>query len=160
MVASTNAINLIKDSESVSLTPYNCPAGHATIGYGHLLHRGPVTASEEGVAWTIEKANEALQQDISLIEKELSRKLKVPVNQNQFDALVSWTFNLGIGKLVEGKCSWLRELNKGNYTSVPELLKRWNKAMVNGMLVELPGLTKRRSLEARLFEKLYPGDDV
>jgi lysozyme len=160
MIASTNAINLIKDSESVSLVPYNCPAGHATIGYGHLLHRGPVTADDERVTWSLEHAENVLKLDITVIERELNKKIKVPVNQNQFDALVSWTFNLGIGRLVENKCSWLMELNKENYSAVPELLKRWNKATVNGVMVELPGLTKRRVKEAELFSKPYPGDNV
>jgi len=160
MIASTNAISLIKDSESVSLVPYNCPAGHATIGYGHLLHRRPVTSDDERITWSLEHADNVLKLDITVIERELNKKIKVPVNQNQFDAIVSWTFNLGIGRLVEGKCSWLRELNRGNYSAVPELLKRWNKATMNGVLTELPGLTKRRAEEAKLFAKPYPEEIV
>jgi lysozyme len=156
MIASSNATKLIQDSESLSLVPYTCPAGHATIGWGHLMHKGPVTEEDKKIVWTIDRANTTLTIDITYSARAVERAVKVPLNQNQFDALVDWTFNIGAGYLNEKECSWLRELNNGNYPVVPELLKRWKKGMQNGVRVELPGLVIRRKKEADLFSKPYP----
>lgn len=160
MIVSSNCTRLIQDSESLSLVPYNCPAGHATIGWGHLMHMGPVTEEDKKIVWTIERANDQLKVDTTFFERAVESAVRVPLNQNQFDALVDWTFNLGIGYLNEKECSWLRELNRGNYPAVPELLKRWNKGMQHGVKVELPGLVTRRQKEAELFSKSYPEEIV
>jgi lysozyme len=156
MIASSNAENLAKESENLSLEPYNCPSGHATIGFGHLMHLGPVTKEEKAIRWTLEKANSQFSTDMAVAAKAVERAVRVPLNQNQFDALVDWTFNLGETRLTEKECSWLRELNRGNYPAVPELLKRWNKGEVKGVLVVMPGLVTRRQKEADLFSKPYP----
>jgi lysozyme len=156
MIASSNATKLIQDSESLSLVPYTCPAGHATIGWGHLMHKGPVTDEDKKTVWTIEHANTILALDVSFYAKAVERAVRMPLNQNQFDALVDWTFNMGTGRLNEKTCTWLRKLNEGNYAAVPGELKRWNKGIINGVLTELPGLTLRRKKEAELFAKPYP----
>jgi lysozyme len=160
MIASSNAENLIKDSESLSLVPYNCPAGHATIGWGHLIHNGLMTEEDKKIVWTIDRANTTLTVDITYAARAVERAVRVPLNQNQFDALVSWTFNMGIGRLNEKTCMWLRKLNAGNYSAVPAELRRWNKGIMHGVMVELPGLTARRKKEAELFAKLYPEEIV
>jgi len=156
MIASPNAEKLIKDSESLSLVPYDCPAGHATIGWGHLMHKGPVTEADKKIAWTIDRANTTLALDIMFVAREVERAVRVPLNQNQFDALVSWTFNMGVGRLNEKTCTWLRKINEGNYAAVPGELRRWNKGIINGKLMEMTGLTTRRGKEAELFSEPYP----
>lgn len=155
MVPSRAAFDLIMEFESISLTAYNCPAGHATIGYGHKLHNGPVTFEDQKIEWTVDRAREELEKDVAAVAKAVSMKVRVQLNQNQFDSLVSWAFNLGIGKLNEGTCTWLRELNKGNYKAVPPEIERWKFA--GGK--ELPGLARRRKREAELFEKPYPSEE-
>ena len=86
-----------------------------------------------------------LAEDLVEFEEYVDTLVKVPLTQNQFDALVSWTFNLGSGNLQES--TMLRKLNYGDYESVPDEMRRWNKA--GGEVLE--GLTRRREAEALLF---------
>ena len=79
-------------------------------------------------------------------EGDVLRLVNVPLSQNQFDSLVSWTFNLGAGNLQSS--TLLKVLNQRKYDEVPEQIKRWNKA--NGKVLE--GLTRRREAEALLFK--------
>jgi lysozyme len=152
MIVSLAAIELTKRHEGFSPVVYNCPGGHATIGYGHKIHDGPFTKQDERLQWSQEHAEIVLRCDMTIAEQAVNLKVRVPLNQNQFDSLVCWTYNMGIGRLREADCTWLRELNKGNYSVVPEQLKRWTK--VGGK--ELPGLVTRRNDEANLFLKPYP----
>jgi lysozyme len=154
MIASMNAYDLISRFEGFYPMVYNCPAGHATIGIGHKLHNGPMTDNDKKLVWTKSQADAQLKHDTIIVEQALNKAIKVSVNQNQFDALVSWTFNLGIGWL--GKCSWMRKLNEEKYSEVPALLMLFDNAIVNGIKTKLPGLTKRRLAEAELFSKPYP----
>lgn len=158
MIASKTAHDLIKTFEGFSPNAYTCPAGHATIGYGHKLHDGPVNEDDKELYWTPKHAEIVLMRDTAIAEQALNRAIRVPVNQNQFDALVSWTYNFGVGRLKESTCTWLRELNAGNYSAVAPQILRWNRATVNGKPVEVPGLTSRRKKEAELFDKPYPND--
>lgn len=139
MKTSPKGISLIKEFEGLSLDAYLCSAGVMTIGYGHT---GGV---QKGDRITEKKAEELLQDDLKKFENGVLRLVRVPLNQNQFDALVSFAFNLGVGNL--GKSTLLRKLNGGDFAGAATEFVRWNKA--GGR--ELAGLTRRRNAEAELF---------
>ncbi len=149
MRTSDAGFNLIAEFEGFSPIPYNDPVGHCTIGIGHLLHGGNCTSSDMRRSGTLtyEGAVLLLQEDVRRYEEAVNRFITVQLNQNQFDALVSFTFNLGIRALER---STLRTvLNWGRYDEVPEQLARWNKA--GNPPVVLAGLTRRRAAEAALW---------
>ena len=140
MQASQECKTLIKRFEGCRLTAYQCSAGKFTIGYGH-------TGADVSKGMTIsqKQADELFEQDLVKFEQYVSKLVKVSLNQNQFDALVSWTYNLGPGNL--GSSALLKELNAGNYDKVPVQMNRW----VFSGKVKLPGLIERRAIEAELF---------
>lgn len=144
---STKGAKFIGNFEGFVDHPYNDPVGHATIGYGHLLHRGNVTAHDRQTWGTItrERGLRLLRQDAERFEEAVRDLVKVPLNQHEFDALVSWTFNLGEGSLAES--TMLKRLNANQRQAVPTEMMRWTKA--DGR--ELPGLVRRRKAEGRLF---------
>jgi lysozyme len=138
--------------------PYNDPVGFATIGFGHLLHRSPVTAADNAKWGTIslERGYALLQADASLASASVRRHVKARINQHQHDALVSFVFNVGIGAFESS--TLLSELNKHKGTrkgivgskAFAELhyqLMRWTRA--GGHV--LPGLLARRRAEYALF---------
>ena len=141
MKTSNNGINLIKQFEGCALTAYKCPAGVWTIGYGHTKN------VKQGMKITNEHATNLLKDDLKTYEGYVNKYVKVKLNQNQFDALVSFTFNCGGGALKSS--TLLKKLNKGDYTSAANELLRWNKA--SGKI--LAGLTRRRKAEKALFLK-------
>ncbi len=152
---SQQGIDLIKSFEGFRDKMYNDPAGHCTIGYGTLLHKGNCDgrSSEQpyvnGV--TAEKATQLLKQEAETFQKVINDSVTVSLNQNQNDALVSFVYNIGAAAF--GKSTLLRLLNQGDYRSAPTEMKKWTKARVNGNLVDLPGLVKRRNAEAELFQR-------
>ena len=131
-----------KDGNAVS---YRCAANKATIGYGSLklIDGSPVT---DNISITMQEAEDLLAHELVEYEGYTNDLVKVPLKQNEFDALVSWVFNLGPSNLKSS--TMLKVLNAGKYQEVPEQIKRWNK--VNGKVNE--GLVKRRKSEALLFE--------
>jgi GH24 family phage-related lysozyme (muramidase) len=141
-------LRFISRHEGMRLQLYNDPAGNATIGVGHLVHLGPINGSEpiefrNGI--TEARALKLLRQDADKAVQAVKRYITVPLTQAQFDALVSFTFNLGVGTL-EG--SALRaKLNAGDYSSVPQQLNLY----VNANGKPLPGLIRRRQEEGELF---------
>ena len=140
MEISKNGLELIKHFEGCELEAYECAAGVVTIGYGHTK------TAEEGMVISQSRADELLEGDIQEFEDYVRYAVEVELNQNQFDALVSWTFNLGNGNLRSS--TMLRVLNEYKYEEVPAQMKRWNKA--GGKVLE--GLIRRREAEANLFE--------
>jgi len=140
MEISQEGIALIKRFEGCELKAYLCSAGVPTIGFG----------STRGVSMdmeiTQERAEALLLEDISDFEEEVNKCVKVPLTQNQFDALVAWTFNLGGTNLRNS--TMLKVLNEGEYEKVPSEMKRWNKAA--GKTLE--GLIRRREAESLLFK--------
>lgn len=140
MKTSKNGIELIKQFEGLRLNSYQCSAGKWTIGYGHC-------SKDVKPGMTINKvqAEEMLVHDLEIYEKAVNRNIKVELNQNQFDALVSWTYNLGETNLRNS--TLLKTLNSGDFSDVEFQIKRWNKCA--GRI--LPGLVHRRELEAFLF---------
>ena len=139
MKISDKGINLIKEFEGLELISYLCPAKVWTIGYGHTK------GVQEGMEWTEEQAEESLKEEVISYCRYVEELVKVPLNQNQFDALTSWTYNLGPTNLKSS--TMLKVLNDGNYDEVPEQIKKWNKA--GGQV--LNGLIKRRDAEVELF---------
>ena len=140
MKISQEGIALIKHYEGCKLESYQCSAGVWTIGYGSTKN------IKEGMSIDAEKAEQLLVKDLAIFEKEVKNLVSVPLEQNQYDAIVSWTFNLGSSNLKAS--TMLKVLNNGVYEAVPEQLKRWNK--VKGVVND--GLVKRRKSEALLFE--------
>lgn len=144
MRISKRGIDLIKHFESLRLTAYYCDAGKPTIGYGSTLgithedvkNRKTITESQ---------AEALLTKDLARFEDVVNRNVKVKLTQNQFDALVSFAFNVGGGNFTSS--TLLKELNKGNYKEVPNQLLRWDKS--KGKV--LAGLTRRRKAEAYLW---------
>jgi len=124
------------------------PARNATIGFGHMVHAGPITGKEpQEFQRGITKARglELLRADAGVSANAVKTAVTVPLTQPQFDALVSFTYNLGAGNLQQS--TLLKKLNRGQYAAVPQELKKWVKA--NG--ATLPGLVKRRAAEGVLF---------
>jgi len=143
--ASDNGVLLVRDSEGFRSDPYEDTSGHCTVGYGHLLHRGKCTPADKGVSRA--EAEALLRRDLVAAESAVNELVKVPLNQNRFDALVSFTFNLGRQNLAES--TLLRELNAGHYDKVPSELARWIHS--NGKVVD--GLVRRRKKEGELFNR-------
>jgi lysozyme len=139
MKTSTKGINLIKKYESCYLKAYLCPAKIPTIGFGHT------NGVKLGMSITKVRAEELLKQDLEYFETSISALVKVPLTQNQFDALVSFVFNIGVNAFR--KSTILRLINLKQYASASLEFIRWNKAAGK----ELLGLTRRRKEELQLF---------
>ncbi len=139
MNISAEGIALIKKFEGCELEAYKCSAGVWTIGYGHTKD------VVEGMTITQEQAEEMLVEELHEYEKYVNESATVALSQNQFDALVSWVYNLGPANLKAS--TMLKVLNSGKYEDVPAQIKRWNKA--GGKVLE--GLVRRRAAEACLF---------
>lgn len=158
---SSEGINLIKKFEGLHtvtddgmVVPYRCPANILTIGYGHTK------GVKRNMKITKAEAEDLLRQDLKVFEAEVKNLVNVPLTQYQFDALVSFVFNLGAANFASS--TLLKRLNAGQYEDVPAQLMRWNKARVNGKLQPLTGLTRRRSAEAAVFtlDSQLPSDDA
>lgn len=147
MTISEHGLSLIKKFEGFKVTAYLCPAGIPTIGYGHT--GSDVTKSDVGVKTISEKeASDLLRQDVKKAEDAVNRKVLVPISQNQYDALISFTYNLGESNLASS--TLLRLLNQGDYEGAQKEFVKWNKAGGKPLL----GLTKRREAEAALFAEV------
>lgn len=140
MQISKAGLDLIKQFEGLYLKAYRCPAGVPTIGYGHTA------GVAMGQTITQQQADDYLRRDVRQFERAVERLVKVPLTQGQFDALVSFAFNLGEGALAQS--TLLRLLNAGDYAGAAAQFDRWNKA--GGRV--LPGLVRRRAAERALFE--------
>jgi len=141
MHLSETGLNLVKQFEGLRLNTYNDSAGLPTIGYGHLLKTGE--SFSDGI--TEAYASVLLHNDLETAEMAVNRLVKVPLTQNQFDALVDFTFNLGPGALAGS--TLLRLLNSGDFAAAAAQFERW----VHAGGVPLPGLIRRRRAEAELF---------
>tara|TARA_A100001011_G_scaffold22928_1_gene22927 strand:- start:676 stop:1107 length:432 start_codon:yes stop_codon:yes gene_type:complete len=131
---------LIKKFEGCELEAYQCSAGVWTIGYGHTKGVAP------GDSVSQEEAEQMLVDELHEYESYINEYVTVALSQNQFDALVSWVYNLGPANLKAS--TMLKVLNSGEYEDVPAQMKRWNKA--GGKVLE--GLIRRREAEACLYQ--------
>lgn len=118
--------------------------GVLTIGYGHTG-----TDVKPGMKITRQQADELFRQDIAVAENIVASAVNVPLNDNQFGALVSFAFNVGGGAFRSS--TLLRKLNAGDYASVPTELARWNKTTIAGKKVQSEGLVNRRAAEIGLW---------
>ncbi|MAW81122.1 MAG: hypothetical protein CMI63_12865 [Parvularcula sp.] len=144
MRTSENGVELIKRFEGLELEAYQDIAGIWTIGYGHT---GPDV--EPGMKISEREAEEMLRRDLKPREQAVESAVKVPLNQNEFDALVSFVYNVG-ASAFRGSTA-LKRLNKGDRAGAADALTWWNKATVGGVLREVMGLTRRRAAEKALF---------
>jgi lysozyme len=154
MQMSENGLELLKQWEGFELNVYKDSAGLATIGVGHLITKSEQSSGNIVIAGapvqyanglTDQEALDLLSQDVQPAEQTVNNGVKVPLDQNQFDALVSFTFNVGGGAFTSS--TLLKVLNQSQYDQVPDQLRRWNKA--GGKVVQ--GLVNRRENEVDLW---------
>jgi lysozyme len=145
MKISKVGLELIKSFEGCRLHAYHDVVNVLTIGYGS-------TGShvKEGMTITQKEAEALLLKDLSRFEAGVDKAVTVELNQNQFDALVSFSFNLGLGNL--GKSTLLKLVNQKRFHEAAGEFHKWNKA--GGHV--LTGLTRRREAERDLFLKVVP----
>ena len=136
-----NGIDLIKRFEGFSSTVYICPAGYPTIGFGHLVKEPE--KYQQGI--TEAEAEELLRRDVHAAENAVLRLIDVPLTDGQYDALVSFTFNLGAGALQ--RSTLRRKVNRQAHSEVPEQFMRW--VWAGGR--KLDGLIRRREREALIY---------
>jgi lysozyme len=154
MKTSPNGIALIQKYEGCKLKPYLCPAKKWTVGYGHVLGNGATLAEADNRTFTQGEVDALLRSDLARFEQGVRRLCAVPLSQSQSDALISWSYNLGLGTLQR---STMRQkiLRQDGEAASKELLK-YDK--VGGKAVK--GLTRRRQAEYRLFTQIDPITDT
>lgn len=154
MQTSENGLELLKQWEGFKLNVYKDSAGLPTIGVGHLLIKSELSSGKIVInglpikyanGLTEQQALDLLSQDVKPAEQTVNTNVKVPLNQNQFDALVSFTFNVGGGAFKSS--TLLKVLNQKQYDGVPTQLLRWTRAA--GQVVQ--GLVNRRQNEIKLW---------
>lgn len=147
MYISKQGLELIKKFEGLRLKAYKCPSGIWTIGYGHTKGVYP------GMTITEELADKFLVDDIWYFERDVESLVKVPLTQGQFDALVSFAFNVGSDidddDIPEGlgDSTLLKKLNSGDYAGAADEFPKW----VYSRGKKLKGLVRRRAAERELF---------
>lgn len=156
LTISQRGLDMIKGFEGSRALPYLDSAGIATIGVGHAIRHEGDYVRDLGIAHSLfPKALSDLEIENLLLEDlekfiiRVREMVKVPLTQNQFDALVSFDFNTG----ALGRSTLLKLLNKGAYHKAAGEFAKWNKETVNGQLVVSRGLTNRRAKEKEVFER-------
>lgn len=157
MKTSQAGLKFISVHEGIRLQPYKDPVGLWTIGIGHLItppenKTGLINIRGQYYKWRLGLSDKQvfwlLEQDVEKAEDVINTVVKAPLTQNQFDALVSFVFNVGGGAFINS--TLLKKLNAKNNT-VKQEFGKWVKGRVNGKMVALPGLVTRRKEEAKLF---------
>lgn len=141
MNISQKGLDLIKSFEGFSSTPYKDSGGKLSVGYGHLVR--PSENFDNGL--TEEQAQDLLAKDISYAESAVTQAVSVDLTQNEFDALISFTYNLGGKTLLNS--TLLKKLNNGDFSEAALEFLRWTH--VNGVVID--GLVRRRLAEKELF---------
>ncbi len=163
LVPSENCLSLITKFEGYRSDPYLCPAGYLTVGIGtRLSSEANVSAKVlEGLkkdfykkypnGVSLSEAKDLLLRHLTLVaEPAIKLHVKVKLSQNQFDALLSFIYNLGVDAFLTS--TLLKMINSGDLEGAALQFRLWNKATVNGRLVVEGGLTRRRTAEELLFE--------
>jgi lysozyme len=144
MITNAAGLSLIRQAEGLRLRAYLCPANVWTIGIGTTVYPDGRKV-RSGDKCTEQQADRYLAHDLQEFERAVAAMVTVPVTSNQFSALVSLAYNIGIGALK--KSTLLRLLNAGDYAGAANQFPRWNRG--GGRI--LPGLVKRRAAERALF---------
>ncbi len=139
-------LDLIKRFEGFSPTIYICPAGYPTIGYGHVVRDDERDRFANGI--DEQEAEDLLQRDVRWAEQGVLRLVNVPLTDGQFDALVSFTFNLGTGALQ--RSTLRRKVNREEHDQVPQEFMRW--VWAGGR--RLKGLILRRTAECICYTSM------
>ncbi len=145
MKTSPKGIELITTFEGFSASPYFCPAGIATIGYGSTKYADGRAVKMGDKPVTYFEAKELLEATLGEYEDVINTYVNVSLSQNQFDALVSFTYNVGIGNFK--KSTLLKKLNASLFDDAAKEFLKWDKS--KGFV--LAGLTKRRKTEMEVF---------
>ena len=145
MKTSSKGKAIIKQYEGFRAKPYLCPAGVPTIGYGATYYADGRKVTLRDAAISEADADKLLDKMLGKYEDAVNRYVQVPINQNQFDALVSFCYNLGQESLR--KSTLLKKVNSKDYNGAADQFLRWNRA--GGKV--LAGLTNRRTDERKLF---------
>lgn len=143
LCASQRALDLIARWEGLSLVPHTAPWGKPTIGIGHVLR--PDEAHLTRI--TRREAKALFVKDVAHFERLVRHSIKVRLTQEQFDALVSFTFNVGKNGLLDVA----RTVNRKDFAAVPRILEVWSNIQTPLGLITLPGLLNRRHSEGELF---------
>ena len=150
MKASKEVIKLIKHHEGVRAKPYKCPAGLWTVGVGHLIGDGKTLPASWNKTFTNEEIDGILAADLRRFELGIHKMLpNVPLRQHEFDSILSWCFNLGMGCFQAS--TFRQALLRGDKEAAMESLVKYCKARVNGKVTVLKGLQNRRLDERKLF---------
>ena len=147
MRMSAAGLDLLTEFEGLRLKAYLDPVGIWTVGYGHTSAAGEPFVMP-GLVITKDEAEEILKRDIRQYEEGVRKYVKVSLTQGQFDALVDFAYNAGVGALA--KSTLLKKVNAGKFDEVPAEFMKWTK----GGGRELPGLVRRRRAEVKLWRGL------
>ena len=145
MKASDKCLKMLAHHEGVRQKPYKCPAGLWTVGVGHLIGDGKSLPDSWNRTFSLEEVYAILAKDVERFERGVERYITIPLKQGEFDAIISFAFNLGLGTLQ--KSTLRQKLNRGDKEGAIESLLKYNKA--GGKI--LKGLDNRRKDEAALF---------
>jgi lysozyme len=150
MAPDDQCFDFIKNKEGMRLNAYQDSAGIWTIGYGSIIYEDQKPV-KKGDVITQRRADKLIEREISFKSAKVNAALgNVNVNQNQFNALVSFAYNVGTGALLSS--TLLKRVKaKPADPKIRDAFMMWNKAHVNGKLVAVKGLTKRRAEEADLY---------
>lgn len=143
----TIALNLIKEFEGFESQAYVDTDGTPVIGYG--LSKIAGKSVQLGDRISTKQAEQALNSQMAIIQEELKKAIKVNLSDHQLSAVASLAFNVGVDSLKES--TLIRKINAQDYAGAANEFLRWDKANVRGNLVQLPGLSRRRQAERKLF---------
>jgi lysozyme len=146
MKTSNVGLQLIKHFEGIKLKPYRDCVGLWTVGCGHLIGDGHSLPDSWNRSFTIEECDALLAKDVRKFELGVARYINVPLTQNQFDALISFAFNLGLGTLQRSQVR--QKINRGDKDGALKSWEKYNKA--GGKKVT--GLDLRRKAEIKIFK--------
>lgn len=144
MRLSQAGLELLSELEGFRAKRYKDQAGKWTIGFGHLLRPG-----EDWVSISKEEALWLLGEDVDVAERAVSDLVRIPLEQNEFDALVLFVYN--VGRTAFAKSATLKVINGGRKEDVPGMLKKWVYVTVEGVKMRSDGLENRRKAEVDLW---------